>query len=71
MMSEGTLRNELHQKELNHLRLQEGRIVPALAVAMLGLDLIAKGTCCDGRRDAGAVLEFLKTKYGVTPGNPV
>jgi len=71
MMTEGTLRNELRQKELNHLRIQEGRIVPALAVAMLGLDLIAKGTCPDARKDAATMLEFLKTKYGVTPDNPV
>jgi hypothetical protein len=71
MMTEGTLRTELGRKELAHLRLQEGRIVPALAVAMLGLDLIAREIGPDARKDAATVLEFLKTKYGVTPDNPV
>jgi hypothetical protein len=38
---------------------------------MLGLDLIAREIGPDARKDAATVLEFLKTKYGVTPDNPV
>jgi hypothetical protein len=50
---------------------EEERLVAALAVAVLGLDLIAKSKSADRcRRDAAVVLEHLARVYGVTPDSP-
>jgi hypothetical protein len=45
----------------------ENRMVAALAVAVLGLDLIAKGTDPDPQQGAATVLRFLRERYDVTP----
>lgn len=54
-------------EEIQNLRLENERLRPALAVALLGLDLIAQGVLRS--EDARRTLDVIGERYGFTPEN--